>query len=213
MADSERWNERYAAKELIWSAGPNALFAEVVGKLKPGKALDLACGEGRNAIWLAEQGWQVTGIDFSSVGIDKARQIAARRGVSVDFLVEDLATAELAEAQYDLVAVVFLHNAPEQRAVWMAKAIDAVAPGGSFVFIGHDPENIHRGVGGPQDPAVLQSAADVCGALLASPAPFDVVRAGIFERQVGSDPGHGGPGDGTAIDTIVHAIRQSVPGR
>ena len=86
----ERWNKRYAAKELVWSAGPNALLASELSELAPGRALDAACGEGRNALWLAEKGWRVTAIDFSEVAIDKGRQIAQRRGLKLDWQVADL---------------------------------------------------------------------------------------------------------------------------
>src|SRR6266508_3989501 len=86
----EEWNRRYAGTELLWTARPNRfLVAEATG-LTPGRALDLACGEGRNAVWLAEQGWQVTGVDFSDVGLGKARRLAAQRGVEVDWVEADL---------------------------------------------------------------------------------------------------------------------------
>ena len=78
-----RWDKRYASKDLVWSAGPNETFAREVGSLTPGRAVDVACGEGRNALWLAEQGWQVTAIDFSTVAIKKAQPIAQHRGVEV----------------------------------------------------------------------------------------------------------------------------------
>ena len=79
MSTRQMWNDRYAKKDLVWSAGPNELFATEIRSLKPGKAVDVACGEGRNAIWLAEQEWNVTAIDFSDVAIEKGRQIAAKR--------------------------------------------------------------------------------------------------------------------------------------
>jgi 2-polyprenyl-3-methyl-5-hydroxy-6-metoxy-1,4-benzoquinol methylase len=66
----EDWNARYAASELLWTAEPNRLFAAEIAGLEPGRALDLACGEGRNAVWLAEQGWRVTAVDFSDVALE-----------------------------------------------------------------------------------------------------------------------------------------------
>ena len=77
----EDWNTRYAQKELVWTAEPNRAFAAEVSGLAPGRALDVACGEGRNAVWLAERGWQVTGVDFSEVALEKAATLAASRGV------------------------------------------------------------------------------------------------------------------------------------
>lgn len=202
MADSKTWDERYAGKALVWSAGPNALFREVVDQLPAGTALDLACGEGRNALYLAERGWRVSAMDFSGVGIDKARQIARHRNVDVNWIVGDVCEAPFG-GPYDLVSVVFLHTSPAQRAVWFPRAADAVSGGGTFLYIGHDPANISEGVGGPQDPSVLPSA----DTLAASLPGFDVLRAEVVSRSVESDPGHGG-GSGIALDTLVLARRR-----
>jgi SAM-dependent methyltransferase len=81
--DRQQWDERYMTDELIWRAEPNRFLVEEVARMKPGRALDLACGEGRNALWLAERGWQVTGVDFSPVGLAKARRLAVVRRVDV----------------------------------------------------------------------------------------------------------------------------------
>ena len=81
--DEAGWDERYAAAELIWTAEPNRFVVAELTGLPPGRALDLGAGEGRNAIWLAEQGWDVTAVDFSAVGLDKGRAVAARRGVRI----------------------------------------------------------------------------------------------------------------------------------
>ncbi|HKI74090.1 MAG TPA: class I SAM-dependent methyltransferase [Pseudomonadales bacterium] len=203
MADRSTWNERYAAKELVWSAGPNGRFVEEIAPLPPGTALDVACGEGRNAIYLAEQGWEVTGIDFSDVGIDKARRIAGQRGVTVNWLVGDVTEAPLAAGGYDLVSVLYLHTDPATRELWLPKVIAAVAPGGYFIYIGHDPANIEGGVGGPKDPAVLPDAATL-GRYLGG---FEIEFADVTERPVDQDPGHGG-GSGVALDTVVRARRR-----
>ena len=84
------WNERYAGRELVWTADPNRLFAAEVADLPAGRALDLACGEGRNAVWLAERGWRVTAVDFAAVGLAKARELAASRDVEVEWVHADL---------------------------------------------------------------------------------------------------------------------------
>ena len=88
--DSNVWDERYAGDDLVWSAEPNRFLVAEVETLPPGRALDLACGEGRNAVWLAERGWDVTGVDFSNVGLDKARRLADARGVSVQWELADV---------------------------------------------------------------------------------------------------------------------------
>lgn len=204
MADQSTWNERYRAKDLLWSAGPNRLFADVVAEIPAGSALDLGCGEGRNAVYLAERGWEVLGIDYAEAGIDKARRIASKRGVSATFSVADAATYEPPVASFDLVAIIFLHTDPETRAAWLPRSLAAVAPGGRWLWIGHDPDNIERGVGGPKDSSVLPSVDTLVSAL---PADFEVLEARQVERSVDSDPGHGASGPGIAIDNLVVARR------
>lgn len=198
----DRWNERYAARELVWSAGPNELLARELADLPPGRALDAACGEGRNGLWLAERGWQVTAIDFSDVAISKGRQIAERRGLNLDWQVADLATAAPEERAFDLVIVVYLHTDPDERARWLPALIRAVAPGGTFFYLGHDPANIEHGLGGPQQPEFLPSAEAVAQALTG----FDLRHAGTVARPVAADPGHGRETSGTALDTCVRAV-------
>jgi SAM-dependent methyltransferase len=204
MSRRDAWNERYAAQELIWSAEPNRLFAEQVQSLKSGTALDVACGEGRNALWLAEQGWMVTAIDFSDVAIDKARRIAEERGISVNWIADDVSEHPLAKRAFDLVSVLYLHTNSAERARWLPRVIDAVAPGGTFLYIGHDPSNIEHGVGGPQKPELLPGADDLRQRL----DDFEIVAAEVVERPVDADPGHGRDLAGIALDTLVRAVRR-----
>src|SRR4051812_39588024 len=140
--DATAWNARYAEKELVWSAGPNRFLVSEVADLPPGRALDLACGEGRNAIWLAEQGWQVTAVDFAEVAIEKARVIAAKRGVDVDLRVADLLAFEPPEQAFDLVIVFYLQLVADELRPIVERAGRAVAPGGTFLLVGHDSLNL-----------------------------------------------------------------------
>jgi SAM-dependent methyltransferase len=197
-----RWNQRYAAKELVWSAGPNALLEAELKDLPAGRALDVACGEGRNGLWLAEQGWQVTAVDFSEVAISKGRQIAARRGLNLDWRVADVASDPLPQAAYDLVVVLFLHTDRLERRRWLPRLVGSVAPGGTFFYLGHDPANIEHGLGGPQNPELLPSIQEITEAL----EGFKLQRAEVCERSVAADPGHGGDTSGTALDTFVRAV-------
>lgn len=103
--------------------------------MNPGKALDIACGEGRNALWLAEQGWDVTAIDFSQVAIDKGRRIAAKRQVTVNWLCEDVSTYVLPEAEFDLVALLYMHTDAAERQKWLANTLAAVKSGGTALRI------------------------------------------------------------------------------
>ena len=135
----EDWNRRYAETELVWSAGPNRFLAAEVADLPPGRALDLACGEGRNAIWLAERGWQVTAVDFSDVAVEKGRRRERARSTS---RVADLLEYEPDEAAYDLVIVFYLQLPAAELATVLGRAARALAPGGTFLLVGHDLRNL-----------------------------------------------------------------------
>ncbi len=121
--------------------------------LGAGRVLDVACGEGRNALWLCEQGWQVTAFDYSSVAIDKARTRSTELGLAIDWQVAD-ATTDI-QGEYDLILFIYLHLPAEQTKKSLALASDALAPGGTLLLIGHDARNIKEGIGGPQDPSIL----------------------------------------------------------
>jgi SAM-dependent methyltransferase len=196
--DADDWNRRYSTGELIWTAEPNRFLVEEVEGLTPGRALDLAAGEGRNAVWLARHGWQVTAIDFSQVGLDKARQLAEHAGVGVDLVCAD--ATEPIEGRFDLVVVLYLHLPADQRRRAHRNAADAVAPGGTLLIVGHDTTNLTDGVGGPQDPAVLFGAADVVADL--DGTELTVRRAEAVRRPVA-----GVHGDRTAVDALVRAER------
>jgi SAM-dependent methyltransferase len=205
MSKRDLWNERYANKELVWSAGPNKLFAEEVKDLPAAKSIDIACGEGRNALWLAEQGWDSTGIDFSDEGIDKGRQIAAKRGLDVHWIAEDASTYALPKNEFDLVAVLYLHTEHDEMQAWLQNALNAVKPSGTFIYIGHDPSNIEHGVGGPQNPDFLPSAEVFTQCMTG----FDVERAEVIERPIVNEPGHGRHElKGIALDTLVRAVKK-----
>ncbi len=203
MSKRQLWNDRYAGQELIWSAGPNELFASQVSGLQPGKALDVACGEGRNAIWLAEEGWDVTAIDFSDVGIKKASQIAEKRGVSLTWIAEDVSTWNLPQEEYDLVAVLYLHTGEAERKLWLRNVLNTVKPSGTFIYIGHDPSNIASGVGGPQDLALLPSVDEITNTM----EDFQIESAKIIERSVLNEPGHGKELKGIALDCLIRATK------
>lgn len=159
--ERDDWNRRYEGADLVWTAEPNRFLVEQTAGLRPGKALDLGCGEGRNAVWLAEQGWDVTGVDFSDVALQKAQDLAGSRGVEAEWVEADLREYVPEPGMFDLVAVVYIHVPADERRTMLRRAAGAVAPGGSLVVIGHDRRNLTQGVGGPQDPDVLFSPEDV----------------------------------------------------
>jgi SAM-dependent methyltransferase len=196
--DADGWNRRYATSELVWTAEPNRFLVQEVDGLAPGRALDLGAGEGRNAVWLARQGWQVTAVDYSDVGLDKARRLATSAGVTVELVCAD-ATQPI-EGVFDLVVVLYLHLPADDRRRAYRNAAAAVAPGGTLLIVGHDTANLIDGVGGPQDPSVLFTAADVVADLDGS--GVRVVRAEAVRRSVTTDDG-----DRVAIDALVRAER------
>ena len=196
--DADGWNRRYATSELIWTAEPNRLLVEQVDGLQPGRALDVAAGEGRNSVWLARQGWDVTAIDFSDVGLHKARRLAESAGVTVKLVCAD-ATQPIS-GRYDLVVVLYLQLPAVQRRLAYRNAADAVAPGGTLLIVGHDTTNLTDGVGGPQDPAVLFAAADVAADL--DGTGITIVRAEAVPRTVATDDGNR-----IAIDALVRGER------
>ncbi|MBV8950003.1 MAG: class I SAM-dependent methyltransferase [Actinobacteria bacterium] len=196
--DSQEWDERYAAHDLVWSAGPNRMLADEVGALPPGRALDVACGEGRNALWLAANEWTVTAVDFSRVALDKAQRIAKERKLEVEWVLADVVEHTPSARAYDLVVVLYLQLAGPERRRAFATAADAVAPGGTLLVIGHDSTNIADGFGGPQDPAVLYGPDDVAADL----GSLQIVKAERVYRPVETDAG-----PRTAIDVLVRAAR------
>jgi SAM-dependent methyltransferase len=197
--DAAGWDERYGGRELLWSATPNRFVAEETAGLPPGRALDLAAGEGRNAVWLAEQGWAVTAVDFSPVGLAKARELAAHRGVQVEWVTADLADWTPPPAAFDLVVIAYLHAGADLLRRVLGAGAAALVPGGSLVVVGHDIDNLDRGHGGPPDPAVLYTV----GGMVAALPGLEIARAEQVHRSVELDDG----GTATAIDTLVRAVR------
>jgi len=192
----EDWDRRYGEKEQLWSREPNRHAVEEVRALAPGRALDLACGEGRHAVWLAKLGWHVTAVDFSEVAIAKGQARAAREGVDVDFRHADLLDFEPEFGAFDLVLVLFLQLPPDERQLVLARAESALAPGGTFVLIGHELANLTEGFGGPSDPSVLYTPE----VILAELPGLEVEKAERVLREV-SDA------DRPAIDALIRARR------
>jgi SAM-dependent methyltransferase len=197
--DATMWDDRYRETELMWSAGPNMFVEQICGDLPPGRSIDLAAGEGRNALWLAERGWDSTAVDFSAVAIDKARAIAERRGITITTEVADLTTYVPTPGGYDLVVLAYLQLPDEQLTPILRRAGEAVAPGGRFVLVSHDVENLEHGYGGPQHVDVLTTPQQVVDALDDGLA---VERAEVADRHVTTDEG-----ERIALDTVVVARR------
>ena len=213
--DARAWDERYAGTDLVWSSGPNHFVETEVAGLPPGRAVDLAAGEGRNAIWLAEQGWEVTAVDFSVVGLDKGRRLLAAheraRDLRVVWVHHDVLTWDPDPVGHDLALLAYLQLPAEERRAAVRVAFSALTPGGHLVVVAHDSTNLTEGTGGPQDPSVLYTAEEVLGDL--DGERFEVVRAERVHRVVpapepdGPGDDHRGEPDRVAHDALVHLVR------
>jgi SAM-dependent methyltransferase len=139
MTTAEEWDARYRESERIWSGKPNDVLVREVTGMTPGRALDLGCGEGGDAVWLARRGWQVTAVDISGVALERAARHAAEAGVAeaIDFQRHDLA-ASFPDGEFDLVSAHFLHSRGEmRREEILRRAAAAVAWGGVLLIVGH----------------------------------------------------------------------------
>jgi SAM-dependent methyltransferase len=193
--DREDWDRRHGEAGPLFGVDPNRFLVAEAGGLAPGRALDLACGAGRNAVWLAERGWQVTGVDFSDVALENARRLAAERAVEVQWIQADVREWVPEPAAFDLVAIFYLQIPVEERRLVNGCAAAAVAPGGTLLVVGHDRENLVSGTGGPQEARVLLDAGEVAAEL----DGLVIERAERVLRPV--------EGERDAIDTLVRARR------
>jgi SAM-dependent methyltransferase len=199
--DRAQWNARYALHDFIWTTNANRFVVVETGHLAPGIALDLAAGEGRNAVWLAEQGWNVRAVDFSDVALRKAARLADAHSVSarIDFVDADLHTYVPPSRQFDLVLLAYLQLPRQALVPVIQRAADAVAPGGTFLLVGHDAANLEHGFGGPRHPDLLYTAEQVVSALGDA---LDIEKARRVYRPTRTP-------DGTqvAVDCLVRAHR------
>ncbi len=205
--DKSTWDRRYAEREFVWTVEPNRLLVHEAEGLQPGRALDLACGEGRNAVWLAEHGWQVTGVDFAAVGLDKARRLASARGVEGEWIAADLLEYRPEPRSFDLVLVhlvlvLYLQLPASERTPVLRDAANAVADVGTFLVVAHDSSNLENGYGGPQHAEVLYTAEEVVADLDGSGLLIE--RAERVERTVETPDGVQ-----IALDALVRASRSA----
>ena len=196
--DSQEWDRRYEGAELVWTAEPNRFVVDELRDLAPGRALDVGAGEGRNAVWLATRGWQVTAVDFSAVGLDKGRRLAGARGVAIDWVRADVRHYQPEPGSFQLVLVAYLQLRAAELDGVLRTAGTALAPGGVLLVVGHDVANLAEGVGGPPDPEVLYTTESIMRSL----SGLTVLRAERVRRPV-----VGVSGDHEAVDTLVRAVR------
>lgn len=187
--DHDSWEERYRGSVALWSGRVNPPLATEAAGLTPGRALDVGCGEGGDALWLAGRGWQVTGVDWSQVALDRAAEHAAAAGLTerVEWVRGDVDSWQPPLGAYDLVSAHFLHPRAAQRGPLLARLTAAVAPGGTLLWVGH-PYNQERAETWGADR--LTTAHEVAADL--DPAVWEVFVAANRPRQSGGDGHHEG---------------------
>lgn len=151
------WDERYSADHYIYGTKPNEFLQQNVETIPRGEVLCLAEGEGRNAVFLAKQGYQVSAVDNSLVGIAKARKLAQSEKVSIQFIHANLATFNLGENRWDGIISVFCHLPESIRKPLHQNITTALKPGGIFLLEAYTPKQLEHGTGGPKDASLMMS--------------------------------------------------------
>lgn len=178
--DSTLWDQRYRDADRLWSAEPNLFVADRLRPAPPGRGLDLAAGEGRNAIWLAEQGWDMTAVDFSEVAVERGREA----GEAVNFVVANVLEWE-PEGEFDLVLIAYLHLLAADFEPLVRRAVSWLSPRGELFVIGHDISNLEEGHGGPPVPEILYDVDTILSWI----EGLTIIEAQVVRRPVDSDAG------------------------
>jgi len=205
MFEQDGWEQRYRAKPAIWSGRPNPQLVAGATGLAPGRALDVGCGEGADAIWLAERGWQVTAVDIATTALERAAAHAAAAGPQVaariDWIHADLRRQPPAEGAYDLVSSQFMQLPGEARRDLFARLAAAVAPGGTLLIVGHHPSDLHTTAHRMHFPDMMFTAEQVAAAL--DPNTWQVLAAEARPRPAVDPEGR----DITIHDAVLLARR------
>lgn len=211
LQGKEFWEDHYGQAERVWSGKVNPTLAEILEPLPAGRALDLGCGEGGDALWLASRGWQATAVDISQTAIDRARvaatQLPSGSG-SAEFLVADLQTWS-DERKFDLVTLSFFHAPFEfQRDTILSKSLDRLAPGGRLVVLSHGSHPMrqaateHHHTHDPQQGPRLVTVDSELKSLGVPAEGFQVLQATTVERMI-----TGPDGQPATIEDVVVVIR------
>lgn len=201
--DSNDWDKRYAAAETVWSLTPNQFVVEYLSDLPAGSMIDLAGGEGRNALWFATRGWRAENADFSGVALQKFTERAGTEGLSelcVATRVDATSESHYALAPVDLGIMIYLQIEADGLAVAIASLAAAIKPGGTFFGAWHARENLTEGFGGPQRPEWLPTQADLRSALDAAGLPGASIE--LRHRELAVEGG-----TRIAIDVIAKATK------
>ena len=190
------WDERYAGDEFFYGSAPNDFLAAEAHRCVPGgRVLCLAEGEGRNAVYLAQQGFAVTGVDGSAVGLEKAHQLARNNNVEIATEVADLADYDLGEGTWDGIVSIWAHVPPELRSDLHARVVRALKPGGVFILEAYHPRQLEFKTGGPPVADLMMTVEQLTDELKG----LDLVVAQEIDRDVHEGRGHHGPSAVTQI--------------
>jgi SAM-dependent methyltransferase len=204
-AHEEFWNERYQSSARIWSGNPNPQLVAEVDRLVPGRALDAGCGEGADAIWLAQRGWQVVATDISSVAMARAAEHARETDPAASARIEwrhvDLLGDAPERDAFDLVSAQFMQLPPEPRARLFAALAASVRAEGALLVVGHHPSDMVSGVHRPADPERFYAANDIAGLLDGS---WTIVVNEVRPRSVTTPEGD----EATIHDAVLLAVRE-----
>lgn len=187
--DGERWDRRYAADDYVYGTAPNDFLSEQVDHLPRGAILSMCEGEGRNAVFLAERGYQVTAVDASGVGLAKARRLAEMRNVTVKTVVADLSSLDLGREAYAGAVSVFCHLPTEDRSALYTRVVEALRPGGVLILEAYTPRQLDYGTGGPPTEERLVSLDHLREVL----GGMELLLARELEREVYEGRLHAGP--------------------
>jgi SAM-dependent methyltransferase len=204
--DEASFEERYRATDALWSGRPNTQLVAEAADLPPGTAIDVGCGEGADAVWLAERGWRVTAVDFAATALERGAAGAAAAGQEVaariDWVRADATRWTPEPASFDLVSAQFMHLPTEQRRALFTRLADAVRPGGQLLLVGHDFSDIAAGAHRPPEPERFFTAQEVAASLDAD--EWEVLVAEARPRPAAVHEGH----DITVHDAVLRARRR-----
>ena len=190
MSDATTWDERYAGSDRMFSGNPNSALVHEVAGLTPGRALDVGCGEGDDAIWLAAQGWTVTAVDVSEVALRRAAHNAEQAGLTVNFQRHDL-TETFPDGTYDLVSSQFLYSYgdfPRERI--LRRAAEAVAPGGVLLIESHQDHGPYAPDPDSHPPVRFPAVTELLADLRLPDGEWEVLRCAEHDREQTGPDGH-----------------------
>lgn len=203
--DENYWNERYGQHGKVWSGNPNPQLVAEAADLPAGTALDVGCGEGADTVWLAGRGWQVTGVDISTVALERAATHAASLKLPGSIVWEhhDLLAWAPPASSFDLVSAQFMHLPKADRDPMFARLADAVGPGGTLLLVGHSPLDVAAGIHSHFGADLFFTAEQLAAAL--DPPAWQVL---LSEARPRASSGHGGQTI-TIHDEVLRAVRQA----